>query len=246
MQRAAVRGLDRFRQRRRRQLSRARQAAIGTKVIIPVTTDSTQKLACFDASTQTDCSGAWPVALGFSYVSSAGAPFPLLDPAGAITGFCLPTGTDPVLHAGRRRGATPTNLASVVTVPRRGTARRSCSARGSTSRTVTPTRSTASTTAPAPAAPTSQRRSAAASAYLYTVNPDPQRPTCIWVNSDNGTAQIQNFDAYTSGPCGQGDVRVLGSQFVVNQAACTPNTYAVAAGALTGSDDVHERDGDVQ
>ena len=23
--------------------------------------------------------------------------------------------------------------------------------------------------------------------FLYTVNPDPQRPTCLWVNADNGS-----------------------------------------------------------
>ena len=43
---------------------------------------------------------------------------------------------------------------------------------------------------------------------LYTVNPDPQRPTCIWVNSDGGVDQIQNFDAYTGAAlrrgCGAG------------------------------------------
>ena len=47
---------------------------------------------------------------------------------------------------------------------------------------------------------------------LYTVNPDPQRPTCIWVNSDDGSAQIQNFDAYTGGACGQGPIRVLAAE----------------------------------
>ena len=61
--------------------------------------------------------------------------------------------------------------------------------------------------------------------YLYTVNPDPQRPTCIWVNSDNGAHQIQNFDAYTGEACGRGTIRVLASQFVVPSPQCTPASY---------------------
>ena len=60
---------------------------------------------------------------------------------------------------------------------------------------------------------------------LYTVNPDPQRPTCVWVNADFGGSQIQSFDVYTGGPCGQGDIRALASQFVVNKPACYPITY---------------------
>ena len=57
---------------------------------------------------------------------------------------------------------------------------------------------------------------------IYTVNPDPQRPTCLWANSDGGSGQIQNFDAYSSGNCG---LRVLTSQFIVNKPACYPVSY---------------------
>ena len=60
---------------------------------------------------------------------------------------------------------------------------------------------------------------------LYTVNLDPQRPTCIWVNSDNGADQIQNFDAFGGNGCGQGAIRVLASQFVVPNSACYPASY---------------------
>jgi len=61
--------------------------------------------------------------------------------------------------------------------------------------------------------------------YLYTVNPDPERPTCLWVNSDGGEGQIQSFDAYTGGKCGEGAVRVLTGQFVVNSPKCEPASY---------------------
>ena len=61
--------------------------------------------------------------------------------------------------------------------------------------------------------------------YLYTVNADPARPTCLWANADSGSGQIQSFDAYTGGACGSGAIRLLASQFVVPQAQCTPSTY---------------------
>jgi len=60
---------------------------------------------------------------------------------------------------------------------------------------------------------------------LYTVNPDPQRPTCVWVNADSGSAQIQNFDAYTGGACGEGPIRVLAASFVVPTQTCLPSNY---------------------
>ena len=60
---------------------------------------------------------------------------------------------------------------------------------------------------------------------LYTVNADPQRPTCIWVNSDNGSDQIQNFDAFGGSGCGEGPIRVLASQFIVPSPACAPASY---------------------
>jgi uncharacterized repeat protein (TIGR01451 family) len=66
---------------------------------------------------------------------------------------------------------------------------------------------------------------------LYTVNADPQRPTCIWVNADNGGgapnggSQIQNFDAYTGGRCGEGAIRVRAASSVVDTPLCTPGSW---------------------
>ena len=88
-----------------------------------------------------------------------------------------------------------------------------------------PTRSTATTTSPALSARASQSCFFSNLGLLYTVNPDPQRPTCIWVNSDNGTQQIQNFDAYTGGPCGEGPVRVLAAGIIAPSEQCIPANY---------------------
>ena len=63
------------------------------------------------------------------------------------------------------------------------------------------------------------------SVNLYSINRDWQRPTCIWINGDRGSAQIQNFDAYTAGGCGQGPIRVLASSVVVPTAVCMPTQY---------------------
>ncbi len=60
---------------------------------------------------------------------------------------------------------------------------------------------------------------------VYSVSPDPQRPTCIWINADSGSAQIQNFDAFSGQACGQGAIRVLAAQFLVDQVACQPASY---------------------
>ena len=61
--------------------------------------------------------------------------------------------------------------------------------------------------------------------FTYTVNADPQRPSCIWVNADGGISQIQNFDAYSGGPCGAGSLRVLSSAIVVPLVECQPANF---------------------
>ena len=111
---------------------------------------------------------------------------------------------------------------------RGGTAQQRPLARASMFRTATTTQLTATT------------RSAAATcagfpkafnglSLLYTVNVDPDRPTCLWVNADTGAAQIQNFEAYSEGWCGQGPIRVLASSFVIDTALCQPATYTSLA-----------------
>lgn len=199
-------------------------AAIGSQVIVPVTVGSTDELACFNGSTMATCTGAWPVPLGFSYDSNYGAPFPLLSPTGSITGLCLPTGSDPCFDLAGTPTTTPAGMASAIPassgwngpgfvlgpriyVPNGNSDSVSCY--------------DASTSAEC----TNFPKSFSNLGLLYTVNADPQRPTCIWVNSDNGASQIQNFDAYTGGACGQGPIRVLASSFVVPSQLCVPYSY---------------------
>jgi hypothetical protein len=199
-------------------------AAIGGKAIVPIEIEGASWLACFDDATQKSCSGQWPVKLGFGYVSQYGAPFALLNAKGATIGLCLPTGTDQCFNLEGETVNTPAGLTEAIPAteewngPGLILGPRVYVPNGESDVVNCFDYSTGKTCAHFPK--TFQNLG-----LLYTVNPDPQRPTCIWVNSDDGSAQIQDFDAYTGEACGQGTVRVLASQFVVPQSQCTPATY---------------------
>lgn len=198
-------------------------AAIGSQVMVPVTVDAGQQLACFDAASASNCSGSWPVAIT-SYNSSYGAPFPLLSATGAIIGVCLPTGADPCFSLTGAVVPTPAGMAAAIP----GTSGWSGAAFVLGPRVYIPNGSqnevdcyNASTDATCVNFP----KAMPSLSLLYSVNRDPQRPTCVWVNADGGSSQIQNFDAYTGGPCGKGPIRVLGSSFVVPTQLCQPASY---------------------
>jgi hypothetical protein len=204
-------------------------AAIGSKVIIPIDIEGTDHLACFDDATQGSCAGSWPVALtGVSYASVNGAPFPLLSSTGTLTGVCIPTGTDQCFDLAGNATATPAGMSAAIeaTSPWNGPAfvlgPRVYVPNGNYGGDIGDVQCYDYATG---AGCANFPKQFSGLDYLYTVNPDPQRPTCIWVNSDSGTDQIQNFDAYTGEACGQGPVRVLASQFVVPQPQCVPASY---------------------
>jgi hypothetical protein len=202
-------------------------AAIGSQVIIPIRAGGSEELACFDDSTQSNCAGSWPVSLGFSYVGQHGSPFPLLDPTGKIIGLCLSTGTDQCFTLAGASTPTPAGMTGVLGAsdPWNGPALvlgpRVYVPNGEGSQSGEVECFDYSTGVGCANFP----KMFTELGYLYTVNADPQRPTCIWVNSDDGTQQIQDFDAYTGEACGGGTVRVLASQFVAPAPQCTPANY---------------------
>jgi hypothetical protein len=204
-------------------------AAIDGKIIIPVNIGGTNSLACFDDATKSSCAGSWPVALtGISYASENGAPFPLMDATGKITGICIPTGTDQCFTLEGAPTTTPAGMSAVIeaTTPWNGPAfvlgPRVYVPNGNYNGDQGDVQCfDYSTGAGCPNFP----KKFSGLDYLYTVNADPQRPTCIWVNSDSGEHQIQDFDAYTGEACGTGTVRALASQFVVPAPQCTPASY---------------------
>lgn len=170
---------------------------IGSKVIVPLRFSGGEEdqLACFDGNTESPCGGQWPVGVGF-YNSAYGAAFSMLDGSGNATGLCLPNGLDPCYSLAGAPVSTPPEMTEAVYassgwngpalvrgtrvyIPNGNTDQVECYDYG--------------TQAPCSNYPLSLPELD----LLYTVNPDPERPGCIWVNSDNGEGQIQTFEAST-------------------------------------------------
>jgi hypothetical protein len=200
-------------------------ATIAQQVVVPITVGGTDELACFDGTALKSCSGAWPVAITGGYDSDYGAPFPLLSSSGIVTGLCLPSPGDPCYTLAGAPTATPVGMTSAIapTIGWNGPAfvlgARVYVPDGNADAVDCYDYDLGASCANFP-------KTLSNLDLLYTVNPDPQRPTCIWVNSDNGTDQIQNFDAYTGGACGQGPIRVLASSLVAPGALCVPASYS--------------------
>jgi hypothetical protein len=200
-------------------------AVIGGEAIIPMNVSGQAWVACFNTSSQESCGGKWPVNVGGNY--HYGAPFPMLSASGTTTGVCLPASGNPCYDLGGESVTTPANMPSVIgeteewngpglTIGPRVYVPHAFSAGGEVVDCFD--YSTGEGCANFP-------KKLENLELLYTVNPDPQRPTCIWVNADGGSDQIQNFDAYTGQACGEGTIRVLASQFVAPSPQCTPANY---------------------
>lgn len=198
-------------------------AAIAGRILVGFAGTTADRLTCFDTSTDATCSGAWPVAAPVGYTGAAGSPFPLLNSSGGTLGFCLPFGTDPCFDFSGASLATPAGLPAAVTQ----TSGWNGNAVVVGSRVYVPDGQqdrVACYNAATDAACANFPKSFPGLDLLYTVTLDPARPACLWVNADQGD-QINNFDAFTGGGCGQGAIRVLGSSFVAPQSACVPGSY---------------------
>lgn len=222
-------------------------AAIGGRVIVAASAAPGGQISCFDPATNRTCTGAWPVSAP-SYPSQFGAPFPRLSSTGAVTGFCLPDGTDECFDLTGAALTTPAGLAAAIPATSGWNGQavvlgpRVYVADGNSNAVDCYDANTAAACANFP-------KTLASLGLLYTVNVDPRRPTCLWVNADNGSSQVQNFDAYTGGACGQGPIRVLASSFVVPTQLCQPATYTALqvtspAPGTYGSGSVSFQDGD--
>ncbi|MCU1693029.1 MAG: Conserved repeat protein [Frankiales bacterium] len=198
---------------------------MGGRVVVPVTIDGVAQLACFDAAASAACGGSWPATVDPSYPSNYGSAYPVLSSSGAVQGLCLPTGQQddcltttgaplvpPVSLVSTMGSTTGWNGPPVVLGPRVYLA----SGNGDQVRCFDASTGASCTSFP---------RANPGASYMYTVNPDPQRPDCLWINADSGSAQIQNFDAYTAGACGQGPIRVLASSLVAPSEKCVPDRY---------------------
>ena len=205
-------------------------SAVGTRVYVPLPMSTGMFLGCFDTVSAATCAGAWPVELPDWY--NHGAPIPLLGTAGAITGVCLPTTDEWCYDLPGGVAAAPPGLGVAIGTTGYQNAvfhvldDRVYIARSEVGDPDFPFRNSVrcydfGAQAECPNFPLPMEDAF----IVYTVNPDPQRPACLWVNSDFGDAQIQNFDAFSGSACGEGPVRVLASSFVAPGAACVPASY---------------------
>lgn len=198
-------------------------AGIGTRVLVPANVGS-EVIGCFDAATGAACSGSWPTEAPSGYSDNYGPAFPTLTAGGEPTGFCLPASGLPCFGLDGATAATPSGLTSAIDpgTPWNGPAfvlgPRIYVANGNGDKVQCYSFASSQSCDGFPKALSN-------AGYLYTVNPDPQRPECIWVNADNGSGQIQNFDAYTGASCGRGALRVLASSIVVPNSRCQPTGY---------------------
>jgi hypothetical protein len=193
--------------------------AVGSDVYAQIV-GSTSELTCFSTTTHARCSGTWPVRLA----ASGGAPFPILSTTGSPVGVCVPITHDPCFSATGAPVATPVGLAAQVgdTVADNGPSlvlgTRVYIPNATLSQVNCYDFSVDETC-------TAYPKILQNLTYVYTVTPDPQRPDCLWIDSDHGSAQIQSFDAYTGGPCKAGVLRVLSSALVAPGTACLPTNY---------------------
>jgi hypothetical protein len=169
---------------------------IGSEVIVPQSfSGGEDQLACFDGTTESACPGAWPVDVGF-YNSYYGAAFPLLDDSGGLIGLCLPTGADPCYSLTGEAAATPPGMPAAIPQnsgwngPGVVLGTQVFVPNGEYDEVDCFDYATGASCANYPLYPTEL-------GLLYTVNRDPERPGCLWLNSDYGLAQIQNFEAST-------------------------------------------------
>ncbi len=192
----------------------------GSDVIVQVAGSTDNELACFDTSLGGACRGSWPVEVN----GLGGAPFALQNSTGTDTGVCLPVTGEPCFSLIGTTVATPPGLDAIGTTsqfdgPPYVLGTRVYVPNDPSNSVDCYNFATSQTCANFPRV--FQNLDA-----LYTVNPDPYRPDCLWVNSDHGADQIQNFDAYTGGACPSGPVAVDTSSILAPYKRCLPTQYS--------------------
>jgi hypothetical protein len=212
--------------------------AVAGQIVIPVPTNASgaegpTTLGCYDPATGGTCPSSattsWPVLTGVFYAGANGGGYPLLDSSGETIGVCLPTGNDPCYNLDGGGVATPPGMTGVIA----GNQPWNGPGLAVGPRVYVPFQGSSSTAAvecydyftDSGCSNYPKTFGGTITNGPYTVDADPQRPTCVWVNSDSGSAQIQNFDAYTAGACNQFPIRLLASSIVVPEQQCVPTQW---------------------
>jgi Fibronectin type III domain len=191
----------------------------GTKLYTQLV-GSTDKLGCFDTVTHKACTGSWPVTVD----GASEAPFPKLNASGKPVGVCLHITNTPCYTPTGAPSSTPAALPAAIGPGYQYDGQAVVIG----SRVyVTSNIDDAvdcfdfSTNQSCPNFP----HTFSNLGLLYTVNRDPYRSSCIWVNSDNGSEQIQNFDAFSAGTCADSPYRVFAAAIVASPHLCIPAKY---------------------
>jgi hypothetical protein len=189
--------------------------------IYPQLHGTSNKLGCFNTKTHATCAGSWPVDIA-SYGDS---PFPKLNASGSPVGVCLHISGTPCFTP---TGASSPTPAALPTAMSPGSYDFDGQPVVIGARVYAPNDSTNAvecfnfaTNQGCPNFP----HTFSNLGLLYTVNRDPFRSSCLWVNADNGADQIQNFDAFSGGGCADAPYRVFAATIVASPHQCIPAKY---------------------
>jgi len=202
------------------------ETLIGSRLFIPVDEGSVVDLTCTDLSLSTPgpCAG-WPSFLNVGTDGTGAAPIPYETATGTATGVCY-DGANPVWSCYDFTGnaITGTDVTNLSTAFNFGDVHWTGAPAVVGSRVLMSNQATVVSCynfkTHANCAGFASGLTLSNLGTIYTVTSDPQIPTCIFVNSDNGANQIQDFDALSGGSCGNAPVQVKATDFINN--GCTP------------------------
>jgi len=205
---------------------------IGGHILVPVTMDGADGVACFDSQTLATCGGLWPLQPGEPVTNTGGngSPlFPLLSSSGGAEGFCIISSNGTCFSLDGQATTAPPGLASLLagdasasyldwTGPVLVEGTREYVALGQNDQVDCYDAATDAECANFPLSPPD-------STLIYTVNVDPYQGGCLWINSDTGSTQIWNFDAETGGPCQASSFTVNSADVVSGSPSCLPAQF---------------------
>lgn len=201
-------------------------SSIDNKVLYRYSSQDYNVLDCFSPASGSRCGGVWPVTLAVR-LGDSGTPYPTLSRTGQADGLCMPGEASQCFRLdGTRLDGPQAQSTSVLRKnsiwngPTTQLGTRIYQPNGNSDQVECWDFATGAVCAGFPLAPSGL-------GLIYTVNRDPNRATCLWINSDYGPAQIQNFDAYTGGPCAAGNsTRFDVGRFFENRSQeCMPSQY---------------------
>ena len=209
-------------------------AAVNGRVYIDIygstTVNSLDKIACVDVSAGGANCGGWPINPPANVASAAIAatPFPLLNSSGTPIGVCFPGQPNACTDFDGTVQSIPTDLEELAPPPNSDWAAARSEAVVYDKRIYVPNVDATSevwcfdfvTGESCADFPAPKTFDATDLSGIYSIQQDPSYPSCLWVNADSGTAQIQNFDYWTGDACGSGGSLLPITRFVASNTLC--------------------------